>query len=395
MIEILGMWFPEFSPDQLIDGFEQRGAAEEFESGLAHSLVSGDNEKVEQAQILEEAANQGLSAFNPDVTFEQLVSNYEFAETVYGPKLLRLLTGEDPNALKKNLRFPEFRRKLKASMQQKLQDLRKDGLINRSFELTERGYDLAAMSLYIDELHVLEAKGLGERLHKERSHYGARQDVRQYRKGDRYSDLALRKSVRLAIRRGHKTLAFEDLSVFERQSKGEVSVVLALDASGSMKGKKLAACKKAGVALAYKAIDNRDKAGLLVFGKDVTDAVAPTVDFTLFLRKIVKIKARAQTDLAGTIRRAISLFSEEQMTKHLILITDAVPTVGDDPEKETLRLVAEAAAHGITGSVIAIGAEEEHTVFARQMVEIGGGRLGLVSDLENLDALILEEYAAL
>ncbi len=386
---------PNFVVDELVTGLESQTAAGDFDSGLAHSLVSADEDKIEQGQLLEEASNQGLSAFHPDVMFEQMVSNYEHAEQVYGEKLLCLLSGEDPHALKKNLRFPEFRRVLQARMQQKFDSLKKDGLVTKDLTFTQKGYDLAALSMYIDELHVLEAKGLGERVHKKRSHYGEKIDVRAYHKGDRYANLALRKSVHLALRRGHSTLAFEDLQVFEREDRGQVCVLLALDASGSMKGKKISACKKAGIALAYKAIDARDRVGLLVFGKEVSVALEPSTDFALFLRSIVSVKARQQTDFVSTISRALELFPSTPMTKHLILITDAVPTVGADPQQETLRLVAEAVHCGVTVSVLALGLEEEHEAFARQIVELGGGRLGIVTDLERLDSLVLEEYAQL
>ena len=327
--------------------------------------------------------------------FGQLVHNYGFAEQLYGPKLLRLLTGEDPTALRKQLRLPELQRVLRSRIQDIFKELRKDGFLDKEYALVDSGYELATLSLYMDELKILEAKGLGERLHQRRSHYGDKQETRLHHVGDRYADLALRRSIHLAVRRGHSSLLLEDLSVFDRQSHGSVSVILALDASGSMKGKKIAACKRAGVALAYHALESRDRVGLVVFGKDVSVAMPPTNDFSQFMRTLIHVRAKQETDIASTVRRALALFGSDTATKHLILVTDAVPTVGDDPQQETLQVIAEAAFAGITTSVIAIGPVGDHLTFARHMAELGGGRLGVLSHLDDLDALILEEYAQL
>ncbi len=395
MLKSLVRWFPEI-PEEFLYGEETPPCVgDSLESGLSHTLVRGDEERILQGQILQEAVHQGISAFNPDVLFGQLVHNYGFAEQLYGPKLLRLLTGEDPTTLRKQLRLPELQRILRSRMQEIFKELRKEGFVDKEYTIIDQGYELATLSLYMDELRILEAKGLGERLHQRRSHYGDKQDVRLYHAGDRYANLALRRSIHLALRRGHSSLLIEDLSVFDRESHGSVSVILALDASGSMKGKKIAACKRAGVALAYHALESRDRVGLVVFGKEISVAVPPTNDFSLFMRTLIHVRAKQETDIASTVRRAISLFGSDPATKHLILVTDAVPTVGEDPQQETLQVIAEAAFAGITTSVIAIGPVGEHVAFARHMVEIGGGRLGILSNLDDLDALILEEYAQL
>ena len=44
-----------------------------------------------------------------------------------------------------------------------------------------------------------------------------------------------------------------------------------------------------------------------------------------------------ETDIVATLRKAIELFPSEGITKHLMLITDALPTVGEEPEKDTLK----------------------------------------------------------
>jgi Mg-chelatase subunit ChlD len=95
--------------------------------------------------------------------------------------------------------------------------------------------------------------------------------------------------------------------------------------------------KRAGVALAYKAINERNKVGLIVFGEEVKKVVLPTLDFEEILKSITTIRARAETDIAATIQKALEMFSHSKETKHLILLTDVLPTKGKKPEEETMK----------------------------------------------------------
>src|SRR3989338_2405700 len=247
--------------------------------------------------------------------------------------------------------------------------------------------------MYFEELDKIVPKGiLGEKIHKRTSIYGSKEDFRNYKKGDRYKDIAIKKSAKLAIRRVHKKLEEKDLRVYERQSKGQSYIVYALDASGSMKGAKIDACKRAGIALAYKAIDECDKVGLIVFGSEIKTVIEPTQDFSYLLKSITSIKASRETDLVATLKKSIELFPNENITKHLILITDALPTIGKEPEKETLQEASIARNKGITISLIGINLNEKGKKLAEKIVELGEGKLYVVKDVENVDRIVLEDY---
>jgi len=230
---------------------------------------------------------------------------------------------------------------------------------------------------------------------KKISHYGDKQDSRDFRKGDRYKDVGIRKTIRKAIRRGHKVIQPEDLVTFERGTKGKVCVIYGLDASGSMKGKKIEMAKKAGIALAYKAISKKDEVGLIVFGKDVKESVRPTSDFIALLKKIVSVRASRETDFTMMIRKATELFPNGQITKHLVILTDAMPTVGDKPEDEAIEAISFARAHGISISLIGINLNKRGKELAEKIVALGEGRLYSVRDADKVDKIILEDYNAL
>ncbi|MBW2976744.1 VWA domain-containing protein [Candidatus Woesearchaeota archaeon] len=358
-----------------------------------HSILKNDKETIEQGKLIRDSINQGLNSFTPDLIYEQLVRDYALAKHIYGPSLLKLATGYDPDYIKKNINIPEFQKELKFRIEKNIEHLKEKGLLEKGNTLSEKGIELASLVMYFEELERITPKGiLGEKIHKKASIYGGKEDFRNYKKGDRYRDIAIKKSAKLAIRRGHKKLEEKDLRVYERQSRGKSYIVYALDASGSMKGAKIGACKRAGIALAYKALEEKDKVGLIVFGSEIKTAIKPTGNFSFLLKTIAEIRASKETDLAATLRKSIELFPDGEITKHLILITDAMPTIGKEPEKETLQEASIARNKGITISLIGINLNEKGKKLAEKIVELGEGKLYKVKNIENIDKVVLEDY---
>jgi Mg-chelatase subunit ChlD len=380
----------EFSKAEQSEGSLQMQLVEDK---LMHSILQHDQETIDDGKIIEEAVNQNISAFTPNMLFDKLVKSFSLAKQLYGERLLRLLTGYEPDYLEKNLGIPEFQKELKKQIEANLDRLKNKDLIGARGEITDKGIELASLILYIEELDNIIPKGMiGEKINKKTSHYGEKADYRTFKKGDRYRDIAVRKSIRTAIKRKHKTIKAEDLKTATRQSKGAVNVIYGLDSSASMKGDKIATCKKAGVALAYKAINAKDKVGLIVFGTEVKDFVEPTDDFGFLLNKITRVKASKQTDFVEMIKKSTELFPGGDATNHLVILTDALPTVGKKPEEETLKAISAARAAGITVSVIGIKLDEKGEKLAKQIADLGEGRFYIVRDLKRLDKLVLEDY---
>jgi len=366
---------------------------QKLENKLMHSVLENDKEIIEKGKLISDSINQGMDSFTPDLIYQQLIKNYSMAKHIFGPSLIKLATGYNPDYIKKNINIPEFQKELRFRIQKNIEKLKEEGFLNNDNEINEKGIELASLVMYFEELDKILPKGiLGEKIHKRVSIYGSKEDVRNYKKSDRYRDIAIKKSVKLAIRRGHKKLEEKDLRVYERQSRGQCYIVYGLDASGSMKGAKIDACKRAGIALAYKAIDENDKVGLIVFGSEIKTTVKPTSDFSYLLKHIVSAKASMETDIVATLRKAIELFPNENITKHLILITDALPTIGKEPEKDTLQEASIARNKGITISLIGINLNEKGKKLAEKIVELGEGKLYTIKNLENIDKVVLEDY---
>ncbi len=366
---------------------------QQLEDKFMHSVLENDKKVIDTGKLISDAINQGMSSFSPDLMFEQLVKNYTLAKQIYGESLTRLVSGYEPDYIKKNIGIPEFQKELKERIQEKIQQLKDDGFVEKDNSLSEKGIELASLVLYFKELDKIVPKGIvGEKISKKAFIYGEKENSRAYKKGDRYRDIALKKSIKLAIRRGHKNFDEKDLQVYEKQSKGQTYIIYGLDASSSMKGKKIEACKKAGIALAYKAINEKDKVGLIVFGSEIKKFIEPTLDFTRLLKEITNIRTSKETDIASTLQKAIELFPSDDVTKHFILITDALPTKGDNPEKSTLEGASIARSKGITISLIGINLDEKGKKLAEKIVELGEGRLYVVRNLENVDNIVLEDY---
>lgn len=360
---------------------------------LMHTQVDVDKDRIDKARVLSDAINNNMSSFSPDISFEQFVNNFSSAKKLYGETLVRELTGYDSNYVDKNIKIPEFKRELKEKIKQNLEKLKNEGLLDKEGFITDTGYDFAALSMLSEELEKMEGKGfLGENVSKQKSIVGDVQEYRKFKSGDLYKSLSLKQTIKKVIRRGHESVERDDLVSADRKSKGRMEIIYALDNSGSMKGDKIGVAKKAGIALMYKAITNGDSAGLIVFGAKVQKAIPPTKDFHSLLVELTRIKTSGETDISGCIDSAVKLFGNQVKTKHLVLITDAMQTIGKTPEKEVLESISMAADMGVTITVVGIGLNKEGEKLAKEIVNISSGSLYEVRSLDNLDQIVIEDY---
>ncbi|MGV8151113.1 MAG: vWA domain-containing protein [Candidatus Woesearchaeota archaeon] len=360
------------------------------EEKLMHSVLEDDKEKISNGKLISESINQGIGSLTPDIVMANLVKDYKLAKKLYGETIIRELTGYSPNYVEKNIAIPEFKRELQKKVAEKFENLKNEGLLNKDGQVTDKGSYLSSLVLCAEELDNLIPKGFGEKKSKKKSLHGDKEDYKNFKK-DNYRNIAFKQTIKTALRRGHSAIEMNDLKSYEHKHEGHISIIYGLDASGSMKGDKLRIAKKAGIALAFKAIQDRNKVGLVVFGSDIKDYVEPTSDFLSILRKLADIRASMETNIAMSITKSIALFPKKD-TKHLVLLTDALPTKGDIPESDTLKAVGIARDNKITLSLIGINLDTKGLELAKKIVEIGQGKLYRVKDLTEVDKIILEDY---
>ena len=367
-----------------------------FGDELMKSVLEADKDMIDKGKLIKDALNRGIGCFTPDLMMAKFVENFRMAKKLYGETLIRKISGYDPRYIERNIKIPEFRQELQQKIDNELKELRREGLIDKDNSINEKGIELAALQTYVEELDNLTSYGFyGEKVNKKRHLHGMKDDIKNYSRGDKYRDISVRKSFRTAIRRGHQDMGLGDLRVHERKSKGEIEIVYAIDSSSSMKGDKLSAAKRAGVALSFKAIDEKDKVGLMAFSDEVFVKVYPSKDFGNILKEVTKIYPRGQTDISNAIKQSIDLFSSSTNTKHLIILSDALPTAGDEPHRNTLDAVATASAMGITISLIGLGLDKEGEKLGAKIVEVSDGRFYVVQDVTDLDSVVLMDYYSL
>lgn len=386
---------PEATQSEVEDGspaeeLSGKPGSDPEEEKLAHSVLEHDDQTVRDGKMLAESIDYAVGSFTPDMIFEQLTKHFRNAKRLYGETVIRELTGYDSEYIEKNLNVEEFKQQIQERIEGSVERLKKQNLLDDDGRLTEEGVTLASLVLYTEELDHLQAHGLGRKDVKRHAHYGEQQERTRYDR-QRYKDIDIRATIRKALRRGHTEITREDLVARERQQRGKVSIMYALDASGSMRGRKLHMGKKAGVALSFRAIDDGNEAGLIVFTDEISHSTAPCRNFPDLLRALTIVRAGHETNLALAIEHATQLFPKKG-TKHLVLLTDALPTSGEEPGDATLHAVSAAKDQGVTISLVGINLEKEGETLAKEIVEVGEGKLYRVKDLEELDLLILEDY---
>ncbi|MBT4387491.1 VWA domain-containing protein [Candidatus Woesearchaeota archaeon] len=328
--------------------------------------------------------------------FEKMVSNFRNSKNIYGESMIRATTGYDSEYIDKNIKYPEFQRELEKRMKDKKDEFKKKKLVDSKGNYTQKATELAVLSMYATELDNLEAIDNihGKKFTRKMDKYGEKQEITNYKKGARFRDIAIRQSIKNLIRHNQKKLSLENMKMYERQSKGVLNIIYAIDTSSSMKGKKLESTKKAGLALAYKAISNKDKVGLIAFAENIITSIEPTDDFSKIVNGLTLLKPKDETDFEKVINEAMRLFPEGDELKHLVIITDAMPTAGNDPVQDTLQAISMARAANITISIVGMQLDEQGESLAQKIVQISEGKLYKVLETENLNQIVLQDYYA-
>lgn len=306
--------------------------------------------------------------------------------------MIRELTSYDASFIDRNINVPEFKRELKSKIHQNIERLKKDGLLDKEGNITDQGYEYSALSLLTEELDHLESKGLqGENTNKKRSPHGDFKEYKKYESQDKYKDISIKQTIKKAIKRGKTSITHEDFTSKTKNAKGKINILYCIDASGSMKGQKIKMAKRAGIALAHKATTNKDKAGLLVFNSEIETIIPPTQNFHELLLPISKITTKGETDIALAIQKANETLNQKK-NNHIVLITDAVQTLGKKPQEEVLKKISQTTNQKITITIIGINLDKEGETLARKITDINNGKFYQIKSTQDLGTIVLEDY---
>lgn len=158
---------------------------------------------------------------------------------------------------------------------------------------------------------------------------------------------------------------------FEAQEKRrELALVIALDRSYSMKGRKLDLAKAATLG-ALDLLDENHRFGVITFDSqpEMTVPLAPVRSKRRAEDQISRFTASGQTNIYPALQSAYRLLVDNpSKSKHVILLSD-----GDTQPADFQRLVKRMAEANITVSTVAIGAEAD-TALMESIAKWGKGR---------------------
>ena len=211
-----------------------------------------------------------------------------------------------------------------------LHQLKKKGLINISGE--KKRFTLSHLSLekLLEGLVRRKESQVLERRAFHREHETDKTEVRRYQRGDSFSVLSTRHTLRRIIRKG-KTLEeinYTDLRSFEKKPSNQLDIAVCVDVSASMKeGGKLRYAKMAVAELSKAAIEKHDRVGIIAFS-NLGEVVVPVTDkITPLLEATMSLRADQFTNMGNGLSCARKMLLKDQKSnpKYIILITDGQP----------------------------------------------------------------------
>ncbi len=284
-----------------------------------------------------------------------------------------------------------------------LQDLSEQGLI----EIRSGGVDLTVRGSavrYRDVFRQAE-RTLASVFRRPRERTLITADTRQYRRGDSYRDLHRTRTLRNLVRRygTGEDASRSDLMIREFSGGRPGIVALALDHSWSMgRSRKLQCAKEATAGLAWAARRSRDRMALIAFSDRATVLTPPTLHYNTIIGKATRLRPDSGTNVKDALTQARRVFqTTRQMTRHLVLITDGIPTsreadvTRDGLEQEVMAEARRLRAMGALISVLCIRdeLEEQDPSLALRLARIGRGSFRAVRT-RDLAEEVVREYAA-
>lgn len=347
-------------------------------SQIIEEVIKGAGPPKENgASVVMGMVNHGVQALDSAHIARMLINNLQSALDLFGKSTILELTGMgEPDLKRREHQFAHLS-ELQAKVDQKIEQLKEDGMVDAEGNVTDKGMELA-----IEEALKFEGFSSGDHATPD---YG--RDVivglRSKFKGS-YKDISLRATFRKAMLNGHRTPKREDWSGYEKRKGERVDFLFMIDSSGSMKGSKIDACKKAALSLADRCRRNGDRLAVISFS-DKVEIVSPLDQDPRDLAVgVMRVMPSGTTDIAKALETAQEVLSQGGRSRHAILITDALPTQGDKPIVDALDQAEGLSSQGITLSVVGIGLDAEGESTARELAGIGKGKFYQVSAADQI-----------
>ena len=170
--------------------------------------------------------------------------------------------------------------------------------------------------------------------------------------------------------------------------KESVALMLVIDASGSMANyvgpdQKIQLAIE-GVRAAVRALDEKDRVGVIGFAAKIKMEIAPTTDHELILHEVGELRPGSGTKMYPALKGAYDCFKGiDAKQKHIVLLSDG------KSEGDFISLAQQIAADKIAVTTIAIGDADQELMQA--IAEAGSGSYKEVRNVSQLPKVMAEE----
>lgn len=173
----------------------------------------------------------------------------------------------------------------------------------------------------------------------------------------------------------------EDLRQFFKSRRSKSEVLLVIDASASMVGKRILAAK---FLIRHLLLTTPDRIGVITFQQNCARVqVSLTRDISLIENSLHNIRATGATPLALGLKTCLN-YLEQIKTRNplIVLLTDGVPTLADmskDPMKDALAIAEDIKVTGY--DFVCIGLKP-HRDYLTKIAAVAGGKVYLLDEIE-------------
>ena len=185
-----------------------------------------------------------------------------------------------------------------------------------------------------------------------------------------------------------RMLPVKAAAMIEAQKKSVLAMVLVIDRSRSMLDQDRMKLAKEAAKTSVQVLDPQDKIGVMAFS-DYATWVAPLSlgsNKEELLRQIDKLEPAGQTQMYEAVERAfLALEQTDADRRHIVLLTDGVPTPGDFS-----RLAQRMAKAGITISTGSIGKDADPDIL-KDMARIARGRYHPCENPADIPKILVQE----
>ncbi|MFZ3373224.1 MAG: VWA domain-containing protein [Desulfitobacteriaceae bacterium] len=209
--------------------------------------------------------------------------------------------------------------------------------------------------------------------------------VRPFVLGDCYRDLALRETLRQAIKHQHREVHRKDIQIQQREKRVRVDVILCIDVSGTMAQlEKYWLSKRIAMQLGLTYLNHGDQVGVVAFANDAVRISKLTNNKHHLTKNILglEISSNSFTNIGAGLEmagRTLAYSGGKSGGSQVIVISDGEATAPrDNPEQFVIKQASSLRRQGILVTTVCLNEKNANPLLMRKVAKVAGGRFYLL-----------------